>query len=153
MIFVISRTFYHFFNVFCTANVHHSQIFMILIKDKNKNTLAHKFFIFCFFFLTNNSLQGSKSWFFCIFYRDDTCVDDLMEKQAEMIRYLKERNAALGKQVLELTSQANTVNWMDGLLCVIHCWKIPQSVFICKYKMFQLEENTMIVFHGLKFGS
>ena len=44
--------------------------------------------------------------FFC---RDDTCVDDLMEKQAEMIRYLKEHNAALGKRVMELTSQLQNI--------------------------------------------
>ena len=37
-------------------------------------------------------------------FRDETMSEEVVEKQAELIRYLKEHNAQLGKRVLQLTA-------------------------------------------------
>lgn len=37
--------------------------------------------------------------------RDEDYLDDVLEKQADLIRYLKEHNAHLGRKILKLTSQ------------------------------------------------
>lgn len=39
-------------------------------------------------------------------FRDEDFVDDVLEKQADLIRYLKQHNSSLGRKVLELTAQA-----------------------------------------------
>lgn len=44
---------------------------------------------------------------FTFFFRDETFMDDVMEKQADLIRYLKEHNAHLGKKILKLTAELN----------------------------------------------
>ena len=42
---------------------------------------------------------------FCfVLVRDETLAEDLIEKQAEMIRYLQEHNQQLAKRVLALTN-------------------------------------------------
>lgn len=38
-------------------------------------------------------------------FRDEDFVEDILEKQADLIRYLRQHNAALGRKVLELTAQ------------------------------------------------
>ena len=39
-------------------------------------------------------------------FRDGEDVDELLERQADMIRYLQQHNANLGRRILELQSQA-----------------------------------------------
>ncbi len=38
-------------------------------------------------------------------YRDGEDTDELLERQADMIRYLQQHNANLGRRILELQSQ------------------------------------------------
>jgi hypothetical protein len=40
------------------------------------------------------------------YYRDGEDLDELLERQADMIRYLQQHNANLGRRILELQSQA-----------------------------------------------
>ncbi|KAI0238300.1 transmembrane protein 192, partial [Lamellibrachia satsuma] len=40
-------------------------------------------------------------------FRDETFLDDVLEKQADLIRYLKQHNAHLGRKILQLTTQLN----------------------------------------------
>ena len=40
-----------------------------------------------------------------VFFRDETVMEDILEKQADQIRYLKEHNSHLGKKVLKLTAE------------------------------------------------
>ena len=42
----------------------------------------------------------------CIFYRDGEDLDELLERQADMIRYLQQHNANLGRRILELQAGA-----------------------------------------------
>lgn len=42
----------------------------------------------------------------CIVCRDGEDLDELLERQADMIRYLQQHNANLGRRILELQSQA-----------------------------------------------
>lgn len=42
-------------------------------------------------------------------YRDEDTLDDVVEKQADVIRYLKIHNANLGRKVMLLTSQLNAL--------------------------------------------
>ena len=39
-------------------------------------------------------------------YRDGEDLDELLERQADMIRYLQQHNANLGRRILELQAQA-----------------------------------------------
>ncbi|XP_050415156.2 transmembrane protein 192 [Patella vulgata] len=40
-------------------------------------------------------------------FKDENFVDQVLEKQADMIRYLKQHNTQLGKRILTLTSEVN----------------------------------------------
>jgi len=39
-------------------------------------------------------------------FRDGEDLDELLERQADMIRYLQQHNANLGRRILELQAQA-----------------------------------------------
>ena len=41
-----------------------------------------------------------------LYCRDGEDLDELLERQADMIRYLQQHNANLGRRILELQSQA-----------------------------------------------
>ena len=41
------------------------------------------------------------------FFRDEDYLDEVLEKQADMIRYLKQHNSNLGKKILKLTTELN----------------------------------------------
>ncbi len=43
--------------------------------------------------------------FLPLFFRDQDCLDEVLEKQAEMIRYLQQHNSNLGKRIVEMTQQ------------------------------------------------
>ncbi|XP_048254128.1 transmembrane protein 192-like [Haliotis rufescens] len=43
-------------------------------------------------------------------FRDENYVDQVLEKQADMIRYLKQHNSQLGKRILALTAQNNSLS-------------------------------------------
>lgn len=45
--------------------------------------------------------------FLILFFRDGEELDELLERQADMIRYLQQHNASLGRRIMEL--QARTV--------------------------------------------
>lgn len=47
--------------------------------------------------------QGVKKYYFIC--RDGEDLDELLERQADMIRYLQQHNANLGRRILELQSQ------------------------------------------------
>ncbi len=47
-------------------------------------------------------VEGSLS---CFPFRDGEDLDELLERQADMIRYLQQHNANLGRRILELQSQ------------------------------------------------
>ena len=68
--------------------------------------------------LTENSLANQasrilRSWQSCIhtdwfelhLFRDNDYLDEVLEKQADMIRYLQQHNANLGKRLMKLTAQ------------------------------------------------
>ena len=40
-----------------------------------------------------------------ISFRDNDYLDEVLEKQADMIRYLQQHNANLGKRLMKLTAQ------------------------------------------------
>ena len=40
-------------------------------------------------------------------HRDSECLDDVLEKQADMIRYLQHHNANLGRRLMRLMAQGN----------------------------------------------
>ena len=40
--------------------------------------------------------------------RENSSVDDLLDKQSDMIHYLKQHNTLLARKLLELTSQLET---------------------------------------------
>ncbi|XP_067676117.1 transmembrane protein 192-like [Haliotis asinina] len=57
-----------------------------------------------------NSFVHSQSQASDIGFRDENYVDQVLEKQADMIRYLKQHNSQLGKRILALTAQNNSLN-------------------------------------------
>ncbi|KAK2157129.1 hypothetical protein LSH36_197g01023 [Paralvinella palmiformis] len=54
---------------------------------------------------TFSSITTSRTLCNGVGFRDDSYVDDILEKQADMIRYLKHHNNHLGRKVLQLTAQ------------------------------------------------
>ena len=44
-----------------------------------------------------------------LFYRDENFTDQILERQADMIRYLKQHNMQLGKKILDLTEEMKTL--------------------------------------------
>ena len=51
-------------------------------------------------------MKGSHPSFFSLPPRDGEDLDELLERQADMIRYLQQHNANLGRRILELQAQA-----------------------------------------------
>ncbi|CAH1797141.1 unnamed protein product, partial [Owenia fusiformis] len=47
-------------------------------------------------------------------FRDEEYLDQVLEKQADMIRYLKQHNAHLGQKIMKLTQQLNTKTRNDS---------------------------------------
>jgi len=50
--------------------------------------------------------EGLPSISFSLPPRDGEDLDELLERQADMIRYLQQHNANLGRRILELQAQA-----------------------------------------------
>ena len=48
-------------------------------------------------------------------YKDSSYVNNVLENQADMIRYLQERNEKLTQKLFELTEKSNAanINWFD----------------------------------------
>ena len=44
-----------------------------------------------------------------LFFRDENYSDQVLEKQADMIRYLKQHNSQLGKRILAITAENNAL--------------------------------------------
>ena len=44
-----------------------------------------------------------------LFFRDENYSDQVLEKQADMIRYLKQHNSQLGKRILAITAENNAM--------------------------------------------
>lgn len=42
-------------------------------------------------------------------FRDENYSDQVLEKQADMIRYLKQHNSQLGRRILALTAENNAL--------------------------------------------
>lgn len=42
-------------------------------------------------------------------FRDGTYLEDIVEKQSDMIRYLKKYNAFLGRKILSLSIEVNNL--------------------------------------------
>ena len=65
--------------------------------------------------------------FLCSLTRDNEGLDDILEKQAEMIRYLQQHNTNLGKRIVEIMklvpkdqqSRVNTSHLMAHQISIV----------------------------------
>lgn len=63
--------------------------------------------------MSNSSLVSTLRLYWLIqipFLRENDYLDEVLEKQADMIRYLQQHNANLGKRLMKLTAQQSRSN-------------------------------------------
>ena len=73
--------------------------------------VVHNYFslISVIFFLSSIIPEIQSSTTFILFFRDENYSDQVLEKQADMIRYLKQHNSQLGKRILAITAENNAL--------------------------------------------